>query len=82
MSIVQDKTAFSIRVQDVSGQRTVTAAGITPDSTIRELVEGLVPKMGLAESDVEGRPLNYHARLDREGRHLHGSIPLVKPKRA
>ena len=29
-------------------------------------------KMGLARNDVEGRPLRYRARLEREGRHLDG----------
>ena len=29
--------------------------------------------MGLVDMDVEGRPLTYHARLEREGRHLHGA---------
>jgi len=27
----------------------------------------------LPRNDGAGRPLVYHARLDREGRHLHGS---------
>ena len=36
-------------------------------------VQGLLAKMGLARIDAEGRPLQYYARLDREGRHLNGS---------
>ena len=62
-----------IRASDVSGQKTVKVAGIDPDSTIGELVEGLVPKMHLPANDGEGRPISYHVRLEREGRHLHAS---------
>ena len=29
--------------------------------------------MSLPQSDSGGRPLNYHARLEHEGRHLHAS---------
>ena len=29
--------------------------------------------MNLPPNDVEGHPLNYHARLEREGRHLRAS---------
>ena len=29
--------------------------------------------MQLPKSDIGGRPLTYHARLEREGRHLHAS---------
>ena len=29
--------------------------------------------MQLPEADAHGQPLTYHARLEREGRHLHGS---------
>jgi hypothetical protein len=62
-----------LRASDVSGQKLVQAPAVPSDSTIGELVQGLLAKMGLARNDVEGRPLQYRARLDREGRHLQGS---------
>jgi hypothetical protein len=42
-------------------------------STIGELVNSLVEKLPLPQSNVEGRPLNYQARLEREQRHVHVS---------
>ena len=64
---------MGFRVSDVSGQNTVRASGVPRSSTVSEMLDGLLAKMGLARIDSEGRPLNYQARLEREGRHLHGS---------
>ena len=70
-----DATAMSLglRVSDVSGQKTVRASSIPVSATVGEIVDGLLAKMGLARIDAQGRPLNYYARLEREGRHLNGS---------
>jgi hypothetical protein len=59
--------------QDVTGQKNVKVSEVPRDTTVRELVQGLLGKMGLMRRDVEGRPLEYRARLEREGRHLHDS---------
>ena len=67
------RDAFAISVADVSGQNVVRAAGVSPGATVGELVQGLVPKMNLPESDAEGRKMSYHVRLERLGRHLHPS---------
>ena len=64
---------LGLRATDVSGQKTVRASAIPADATIGELVQGLLAKMGLSRNDTEGRPLQYYARLDRDGRHLNGS---------
>jgi hypothetical protein len=64
---------LGLRVSDVSGQKNVRASAVPRSSTIGELVDGLLARMGLARIDAEGRPLNYYARLEREGRHLNGS---------
>jgi len=64
---------LGLRASDVSGQKTVRAAGVPANFTVGELVQGLIAKMGLARNDVEGRPLDYQARLNREGRHLRGA---------
>lgn len=62
-----------IRVSDVSGQNQVLVDELPSDSTIGEFLEELVPRMKLPRNDSSGRPLTYHARLEREGRHLNRS---------
>ncbi len=64
---------LGLRVSDVSGQKSARASAVPLSSTIGELVQGLLAKMGLARNDADGRPLQYYARLEREGRHLNGS---------
>ena len=64
---------MGLRVSDVSGQKAARASAVPASFTVGELVQKLVTKMGLALNDVDGRPLNYQARLEREGRHLNGS---------
>jgi hypothetical protein len=59
-----------LRVSDVSGQKQFRVGSVPKESTIGELIQGLVVKMELARNDAEGRALNYRARLEREGRHL------------
>ena len=59
-----------IQVSDVTGQNQVAIDDLPSDTTIGELLEGLVPRMRLPRNDSSGRPLTYHARLEREGRHL------------
>lgn len=63
---------LGLRVRDVTRQRTMRAPAVPANASIAELVQGLIAKMGLTRTDVEGHPLNYQARLDREGRHLNG----------
>jgi len=62
-----------IRVSDVTGQKSVDVKNVPRDATIGELIEGLLPRMNMPRNDSGGRMLNYQARLDREGRHLHSS---------
>ena len=64
---------LGLKVSDVSGQKAVRAGAVPLSSTIGELVQGLLAKMGLARNDADGRPLQYYARLEREGRHLNGT---------
>ena len=58
---------------DVSRQKKVRVSDISGDSTVRELVRGLLKRMRLVDKDTNGRPIDYRARLEREGRHLHDS---------
>jgi hypothetical protein len=59
-----------IQVSDVTGQNQVALDDLESDITIGELLEELAPRMHLPRNDSAGRPLTYHARLEREGRHL------------
>jgi len=66
---------LDISATDVTGQ-TVVNIGIDAgdrEMSIGELIDALVPRMKLPRFGNGGRPLTYHARLDREGRHLHPS---------
>lgn len=61
-----------IQVTDVSGQRRFSLGALTGDTTVTEMVQSIIGKMGLPRNDHAGRPLVYRARLHREGRHLDG----------
>jgi len=65
--------AIGLRVSDVSGQKSAQVRNVPPDASVGELVQGLLGQMKLPANDPSGRPLSYHARLEREGRHLHAS---------
>jgi len=65
--------SVGLRAQDVTGQKKVRASDVSTDSTVRDLVKGLLDTMHLNNKDVTGRPIEYRARLEREGRHLHDS---------
>jgi hypothetical protein len=43
------------------------------DATVGDLVRQLVARMELQDKDPNGATYTYHARLEREGRHLHAS---------
>lgn len=66
-------TAIGFEVSDVTGQKRMNVNNLAPDASVGELINGVLGRMNLPPNDVEGRPLTYHARLDREGRHLHVS---------
>ncbi len=62
--------SISVLARDVTGQKRATADA-PPDATVGELARSLLTRMNLPRTDVEGHPLSYHVRLEREGRHLH-----------
>jgi hypothetical protein len=64
---------MGFEVSDVSGQKMVRVSYVANDATVSELVRGVLPGMQLPQNDAAGRPLTYHARLEREGRHLQAS---------
>lgn len=59
-------------VTDVSGQKVLAVSDVPEEVTITDLISNLRERMRLPANDAAGRPLSYHARLDREGRHLQG----------
>jgi hypothetical protein len=63
--------SVDLLAKDVSGQKKVRVSDVSGDSTVRELIKGLRKRMHLVENDVRGNPIEYRARLEREGRHLH-----------
>ncbi len=63
---------LTVQVTDVSGQKLHRAGDISPDSTVGELIVSLPSRMGLVDK-VDGHPIAYTARLDREGRQLNAS---------
>lgn len=66
----QEKSGLGLQVMDVSGQKKADVRDVPQDATVGELLQGLLSQMNLPQNDAGGRPLTYHARLEREGRHL------------
>lgn len=63
---------LEISVSDATQQKQANAH-VPEDATIGELVSGLVHELNLPKNDSSGRPLTYHARLEREGRHMNAT---------
>ncbi len=69
----QMTAGIGLEVTDVSEQKKANVENVPGESTVGELIQALLPQMNLPKNDGAGRPLTYHARLEREGRHLHAS---------
>jgi len=67
------ETGIALQVSDVSAQKLANVKDVPPDTTVSELVDGLLAELQLPRQDVEGRPLNYAVRRGRDGLHLTGS---------
>ncbi|HVR30783.1 MAG TPA: hypothetical protein VMS86_14770 [Thermoanaerobaculia bacterium] len=68
-----ESNGIGLQVSDVSGQKVASVVDVPPEATVGEFVQGLLAQMSLPQNDVGGRPYVYHARLEREGRHLHAT---------
>lgn len=68
---MKNTTTIDILAMDVTGQNVVNVNSLDREMSVGELLEALVPRMKLPREGNGGRPLTYHARLEREGRHLH-----------
>jgi hypothetical protein len=67
---MKKKEAITLHASDVSGQKLAKASNVPVDSTVGEVVQGLLAKMQLPRNDATGREVTYSALLEREGRHL------------
>jgi len=63
----------SVEVADISGQKVLRVDDVPADSTGGELKRWVLSQWQLPLNDPNGRPVTYHARLEREGRKLHDS---------
>jgi hypothetical protein len=64
---------IELEISDVSGQKVFSVANAPTANTVGELINEVLPRLNLPRQDTSGAPLTYHARLEREGRHLHAS---------
>lgn len=81
---MKDTSRLDISATDVTGQTEVNI-GIDPgdrEMSVGELLDTLVPRMRLPRLGSGGRPLTYHARLEREGRHLHATEMVAEALRS
>ena len=62
---------LNITAGDVTGQRRVSVKAIPFEYTVGEVVDGLLPRLQLNRFDRGGEPIQFDARLEREGRHVH-----------
>jgi hypothetical protein len=64
---------LDLYASDASGQRRFSVSNFPRTARIHDLVESLIPQMGLSSNDSAGRPLAYQAFSRREHCHLRGS---------
>lgn len=72
---------FNLTARDTTGQRRFSVQDLHEDTTVQELIQGLVPRMGLPAQDSVGAPQSFHAFLERDGRHLRPSETVGKSLR-
>ena len=63
---------LTITAQDITGQRVNRFEEVSPDGRISEFAEDILDIMD-EPREIDGRPMSYMLRLDREGRLLGGS---------
>jgi hypothetical protein len=67
------ESKLSLTARDVTGQRRFAVRDLRGDTTVQDLIRGLVSRMGLPAEDSTGTPQSFHAFLERDGRHLQSS---------
>lgn len=69
---MSDSRTIPLNVSDVSGQK-MFRIELGPDATVDDVIKVLLTSSSISSIDSQGTPQTFHARLDREGRHLHAS---------
>ena len=64
---------FRLHASDATGQKAVDVLDVPLDSSVGELVNGVIPRLGLPRTNRDGTRLSYQARLHREARHVHNA---------
>jgi hypothetical protein len=64
---------LELEVCDQTEQKVARVRSVDPEVTIDELIAGARQNLELPSQTSAGETLSYHARLEREGRHLLGS---------
>lgn len=64
---------LALVASDASGQRKFSINNFPRSARVRDLIDTLIPKMGLSAKDTSGRPLNYQAFSKRDSYHLRSS---------
>ena len=65
--------SLTLYVQDISGQREFVAKNVPVDASWGETMSTIVGNMSLPKNAPTGEEIVWTGRLNREGRHLHGS---------
>ena len=68
-----ENQTIQLTVSDVSQQKRARVEDLAADSTVGDLVDGLLDRLRLPESGADGSPITYHVRHERLGRHLHST---------
>ncbi|MFQ5653992.1 MAG: hypothetical protein ACE5GW_04595 [Planctomycetota bacterium] len=69
----RSQNGLTLEVADVSQQKKARLSNVPPETTIHELVESVRESLALPRTGTSGSVVRYHARLDRERRHLGGN---------
>ena len=71
--MVDRNSTLSLLASDMTGSKVVKVPRVAADSTVGELLRGLVSRMDLPPNDLSGQPLDYQVLHWKAGRHLHRS---------
>ena len=68
---------LDLLISDVSRQKKAMIREVPMDSTVTDLVDQVVPQVGLPRNDVAGRPLVYKAWRERGGVQFRGDERVI-----
>ena len=68
---------LDLLISDVSRQKKAMIREVPVDSTVTDLVDQVVPQVGLPRNDVAGRPLVYKAWRERGGMQFRGDELVI-----